>query len=302
MGTNKWLILIIILLISGLGFWWWKSPSSIHAKEETAEKLMPGIGFASLQITDVDDKRIKLQSKVVINNPLPIKINTKRLDYTIYIDSVKVIEDAYEKPVSIHSSDSSTIELPMELLAKPMARILKYFDDNKIDSAIYSMKTTFEVDVPIANERIVTLNVSKKLPAMRIPEFKIKDADLNALSLKSKGMYLQVEVINPNLFPLKISNGAFLFNIQDAMEMKGALQNVVNVPAKGSRNVTMHAEITDGNILKTGWKLLTDKKGTHFNCKFSGKVESDNKMLNNSNMVMNVKGTLDEILNAVKNK
>ena len=301
MRVNKSLIILLVFLIlAGVGIWWWKSPSSDKVKEKTADKLMPTIGIASTNISDIDAERIRLVSKITINNPLPVDINTKRLNYIIYIDSVKVIEDSYEKPISIRSSDSSTITIPMQVLAKPMARVLKYFDNAKIDSANYSMKASFEVDVPIAGDRKFTMNVDKKLPALRIPKIKIQHVDLNALSLKSKGMDIDVMVLNPNLFPLKMSNGKFQFNVEDAMQMNGVLEKVINIPAKGSQNVSIHAKMVDGSVLKSGWKLLTDKKDTQFTSKFTGELNSGNKMLSDSKMAMNITGTLDEILNVVK--
>jgi len=301
MRFNKWyVILLLVLLLAGAGIWWWKSPGSDRAKEKAAEKVMPTIGVASTQITDVDAERIKLVSHVTLHNPLPVDIKTNRLNYIIYIDSVKVIEDAYEKPIHIQSSDSSTLTLPMQILAKPLAKVLKYFTDNKIDSADYSMKASFEVDVPIAGERKFSMDISRRLPALRIPKVNIKHVDLNALQLKSKGMDIEMEVYNPNLFPLKLSNGKFHFGVENSLEMDGALEKVIRIPAKGSQNVSVHAQVTDGNMLKTGWKLLTDKKDTQFTCKFTGNIDSENKMLSNSKMQTTISGTLEEIVNTVK--
>jgi LEA14-like dessication related protein len=301
MRSNKGIIIIVVLLLlAGAAFWWWKSPSSESTKEKAADKLAPSVSVASLNISEIDKDRVKIDSKINISNPLPVDISAKRMNYIIYIDSIKVIEDAYEKPISIRSKDSTVIDLPMELLAKPMAQVLKYFDDNKIDSAVYAIKASFEVDVPVAGEKKFTMNMSKKLPALRIPKIEVKDVDLHALALKSKGVDMTVQVFNPNRFPLKIDNGAFSFTMQDALKMNGVLEKIIDIPAKGSQDVSMHAEVTDGNMLKSGWKMLTDKKDTHFNYKFTGKIVSDNPMLKDSKMATNVNGTLDQILKAVK--
>lgn len=301
MRFNKWFIVLLVLLVAaGAGLWWWKSPSADKAKEKAADKLMPTIGVASAKITDIDADQIKLISKVTIHNPLPVDIETRRLNYVIYIDSVKVIEDAYEKPISIRSSDSSTLTLPMKVLARPLVQILKYFDAHQTDSADYSMKASFEVDVPIAGDRKFNMDISRRLPALRVPKIKVKHVDLNALKLKSKGMDIEVEVFNPNLFPLKLSNGKFKFKVEDALEMDGVLEKLIRIPEKGSQNVSIHAQVTDGNMLKTGWKMLTDKKDTQFTAKFTGNIDSENKMLSDSKMATTITGTLDEIVNTVK--
>lgn len=301
MRSNKWLIILAVLVIAGLAGWWWlRSPASDTAKEKAADKLTPTLSVASLNISDIDNDRIKVKSKITLVNPLPVDIKTNQLDYTIYIDSIKVIEDAYKKPISILSSDSTVIELPIEILTKPMTRVLKYFDDKKIDSADYSIRASFAVDVPIAGERNFKLNMSKRLPAIRIPKIEVKDVDLHAFKLKDKGVDVMVHVINPNPFPMKMQDGAFSFAIEDDMKMNGVVEKTVSIPAHGAEDLSMHAAITQGNALKGGWKFLTDKKDTKFVFLFKGKLMSDNKALNNSKMAMNMHGTLQELVNAAK--
>ena len=80
MRNRKGLIVLGVLLLVGLGiFLWWRSPVSKSAKKEAVARLTPEISIASVNISDIDDDRIKLTSKVQLSNPLPVDINTKRL-------------------------------------------------------------------------------------------------------------------------------------------------------------------------------------------------------------------------------
>ena len=301
MKGRKWLIVLAVLVGLGIAGWMgWKYFTPKETKKEVAKKLMPEISVAGLNISDIDDNRIKMTSKVMLKNPLPVDINTKQLDYEIYIDSVKVIEESYNKPISIRSSDSTVIQLPMELLAQPMARILKYFDQEKIDSADYTMKARFAVDVPIAGVRNFNLELSKRLPALRIPKATVKDVDLNLLKMKKEGVDMVVHITNPNVFPIKMKDGSFEFKIEDDLEMEGVLEKVINIPARGSQDVSMHADLKEGKVLKVGWDMLTNKNDTHFSYKFTCKLMSDNGMLDNSTIATTMKGSLNELLNAVK--
>ncbi len=301
MRNKKWLIIVAVFLVLVIASWlWWQSSSSAPMKKEVAQRLTPEISVASLNISDIDDDRIKLSSKVTISNPLPVDINTNRLSYEIFIDSARVMKDSYDKPISIRSSDSTVIELPMELLIAPLAHVLKYFDDHKIASADYSIKATFLVDVPIAGERSFTMNLSKRLPALHIPKMKVKDVDLHALSMKKKGVDMVVHVTNPNRFAIKMKDASFALNVEDDIEMAGVLEKIVDIPANGLEDISMHADVKEGKVLKAGWKLLTDKKDTHFKYKFTCKLLSENEMFNNSTMATTITGTIDELLNAVK--
>jgi LEA14-like dessication related protein len=301
MKSRAWWIIAAVLLLIPIGiFIWWQSSSSAPVKKEAAQRLTPKVSLASMNISDIDDERIKLNSTIQLSNPLPVDLHIKELRYELFIDSIRVMQDAYGKPITIHSSDSTTIQMPMELLTKPMARVLRHFEATKADSADYTMKATFDVDVPVAGKRNFSMDVSKRLPAVRLPKVKVRDVDLNALQLKKKGVDMVVTVTNPNTFPIKLKDGRFSFAMEDDLKMQGTLEKVINIPAGGSEDVTMHANVTDGSMLKAGWKMLTDKKDTRFTYNFRCKLLTESGLLRNSTMATSVQGTLAELANAVK--
>src|ERR1700712_4006422 len=119
-SKKRWVVLSILLVIIVGAIIWWRSPSSKPAKKDLVKHIAPTIGIASMNITDIDKDKIKIKSKVSLKNPLPVTLSTKGMKYQIFIDSIKVIQDEYSKPISIRSKDSSSIEMPMEVLAKPM--------------------------------------------------------------------------------------------------------------------------------------------------------------------------------------
>jgi LEA14-like dessication related protein len=211
-----------------------------------------------------------------------------------------VIQDSYKHPINIKSKGQAQIEMPMEILTKPMAAVLKYFDDKKIDSANYSIKARFMMKVPIAGEKDFAMNFSKKLPAVRLPKVKVKDVDLNGLRLKKKGVDMVVEVSNPNKFPLKMKDGNFSFTLDNGLVMAGTMEEIVNIPQMGTGDISMNAKVTEGKVLKAGWDVLTDKKNTHYTMNFNCKMISENKALSDSKMNTNMQGTVAELIDDVK--
>lgn len=292
---KKWLIALAIVALLLIGFWlWWRAPDSSIKKG--AAHLKPGLSIASFDITNIEKDRISATSKMVLRNNLPIEVKTNRLDYTIYIDSAKVIEDSYSKPITIRSSDTTAIRLPMEILFKNLSAVLKKFDDKKVDSADYTIKAVFQIDVPIAGERNFTMNFSKRLPALRMLKAKMGNIDISKFGLKESVIDIAINIENPNAFPIKLKDGKYKMSIDnDENVMEGAIQKVVNIPAHGSAPVSMHVEMKTMKIPKLGWKMLFDKKDTQFKLNFSSKLMSDNGMLNNSKMAFNMDGTLDEL-------
>lgn len=298
---KKWLIALAIVAFLVAGFWlWWRAPHSAIKKE--AQHLKPGLSVASFDITDIDEDKISATSKVTLTNNLPIEVKTNRLDYVIYIDSAKVIEDSYSKPITIRSSDTAVIRLPMEIMFKKMGAVLKKFDDKKIDSADYTVKATFAVDVPIAGERNFTMNFSKKLPALRLLKPSLGNIDIGKFGLKESSLNMTLNIQNPNAFPIKMKDGKYAISIDnDKNVVEGAIATV-NIPAHGTAPVIMQADIKTMKMPKLGWKILFDEKDTNFKLNFSSRLMSDNGMLNNSKMAFNMNGTLDELKNAAKKK
>jgi LEA14-like dessication related protein len=206
-----------------------------------------------------------------------------------------VVESSYTKPIRIQSSDDTVIKVPIEILKEPMTRLLKHFEKNKTDTADHTFKATFKVDFPVLGERKFSMEFTQRLPVFRLPKLETEDVDVNSLGLDESKINLLAQVINPNLFPLKLKDGKYSFTVDKDIIMEGRLEKIIVVPAKGSSSVSMHLDLKTSKMGKFLWKMLFDKAGTPFNVNFRCKLLSDNNMLKNSNMVFNIAGTLDEL-------
>src|SRR4051812_8193671 len=93
-GNKGWIIALAIVALLVFVLWfWWRAPNSSVKKE--VEKLRPQLQIASFNVTDIDKDKISATSNIILRNNLPIEVKTSRLDYVIYIDSAKVIENSY---------------------------------------------------------------------------------------------------------------------------------------------------------------------------------------------------------------
>jgi LEA14-like dessication related protein len=162
------------------------------------------------------------------------------------------------------------------------------------------LKARFAVDVPVAGNRNFSMDISKRLPTIQAPKVKVKNVDLNALRVKKEGVDMILEIRNLNGFPLKLRDASYAFAVEDDMELTGRLEKDVNIPAHSTENVSLHATVKEAKVLKVGWKLLTNKDDTHFTYKFRCKLASQNGILANSAMNTTIRGTLGELMNAVK--
>lgn len=292
----KWLILILVIAIAGVAVWWLLPNDS---EEQVTEWISPEISIASARISNIDDKQIEVTSELVLENSYPVDIKTDSINYEVFIDSIKVIQDIYNEPVTIQSTDSTVIELPVEILSDSVENIIGYFEEHSIDSALYTLNTSFQSDIPIIGKEEITLNVEERLPSIRIPEIELTEIEPNIFS-DDEGLDLVLRIINPNQYPLQLQNGSFYFVIEDNIEVSGQMEDV-EIPVEGSQEVSIHAEKESGSIAETGWDYLFNKSDTKFSHYFNGLLNSENKMLDSTEINMKVDGTLEELNEVVVN-
>ena len=294
MKTRTWLILAIVLALLALGGWYFwrftKTPS------ESEQGLKPELSVATVNVTDIDPDRIKMTVKAFLKNPSPIEVKTSRLDYRVLIDDIEVLKSSYTKPIVIRSSDSTAVELPMEVLSKPMKDVLKRFKEQGIDSARYTLLATLYADVPIAGEREFSFDKTVRGPAFQIPDVKIEDINLDKFGLNESRIEAKLRISNPNTFPLKFENSRFTMKVGDELTTNGGIPGLTNIPPKSTETIPVYLNADLDNVGKLAWQVLFKKKETPLYLDFKSKLASDLASLENSEMAMKVNTTLAEVL------
>src|SRR5690606_8058809 len=155
--------------------------------------------------------------------PLLVNINTTRISYRVLVDSVQILNSEYNEPLIIRSGDTSFVELQLALDAEALSRVLKHFEINKTDSAEYTIHAIMDIDVPIAGEKQIKMNFSRRLPALKLPGVKLEELDLNLLQLRKKGVDIVLLIENPNEFEIHLHDGRFNFYIDEYFAVQGIL-------------------------------------------------------------------------------
>jgi LEA14-like dessication related protein len=289
MRTKGWLLAIAFMVIA-INLIWWKNSND----KPIIPNLKPGLSVAAISIKDIDDNKIKMNARIVLKNPLPLEITTNKLDYQLLINGRPVLKSSYDKSITIKSNDSSLIEMPMDILIKPLASALKKLDKQKADSADYTLRATMALNMPVGRQRKVDLNETKRLPAFRLLKVKPKDLDIKKLQWKKSVLNMDVVIENPNLFPFKMKDVQYALTLGKDLVMAASIKGLTDVPAKSTVKVPVQMEIKNREMGKLMWKTLT-KDETPFAADFVCKIVSDNQMLNNSKMAMRTNGKLSDL-------
>jgi LEA14-like dessication related protein len=285
--------LIIVALIFGIWYYFFASPE----KGEHIDKIAPHVSLGHVNITDIDGEHIKLTMNLDFANPFPINLNTKRIQYQVYIDTAMIAESSYEKPIDIASTDTTAIDIPVEASLKRLFNILKEFKKQQTDSVDYKIIAQIYLNTPIAGERQFDFTIIKRLPAFMTPEIKLVDTDIKKIGFKESGIDMAISIHNFNQFDMKIKNGHLDVLLDENIKLEGNLEDL-HIPSQQSRIVSVHFKIN--KLGKAVWKILFNKKNTRFNFVFKAVADADNQIFHNTNLMITAHGTLGEALELVE--
>lgn len=294
-------------MLLGIGGYSYYNSLKNKAQAEGGEHdgtLKPRLEMSRLSISNITDESALLNMNVLIDNPLPISFKARKVDYTLYIDNEEVAKDAYNKVVEVKSQDSTSVLLPITLYTKKMVGVLKRLEAAGTDSTDYRIRTTFDMDVPIAGERTFTISQSMRAPVYHLPQFKVADIDLGKFGLNRTDVAARIICTNKNKFPFDITDATYSVTIDGKQIASGAQPEPILIKPQGTTPFMVPMTVKPGQSLGLVPKLLFNKDNTPvevtFRCKIMSK--SDNPMLKESQVATTIKGTVAELMKLSKTK
>ncbi|GAB3644218.1 LEA/WHy family protein [Spirosoma arcticum] len=292
-----WIIALGLLLLGGIGAYIWYNRLKNNALAEGGPNdgtLKPRLEMGNVNITNIDDDKIDMTVRLLIDNPLPVGFKAKRLNYTVLMANTPVVTDSYEKPIEIKSGDSTYVTLPMKVLIDKLTTVLKTLDKKDIDSTTYTVRSTFDLDVPILGERTFKSTVTKRLPTYYVPEIKIDAIDFGKVGLKRTDVATKVSILNKNKFPYNITDTHYSISIDGKQISEGDQPEPILIKAQSTTPVVFPVTMKPGNVLSLVDEMLFKKETTpyvvNFRCKIIDKEGS--AIFSNSKLNAQIKGTL----------
>jgi len=290
MKKKYWPVIVILVLAAvAVAIW-------LYPKTPKPAQLSPHVSIASVVITELNNDTVKLSTRILLSNPLPADINSHRLHYELFIDSVRVLSSSYEKPLLMKAGDSGLVDIPVEIPVQRLASVLKRFERENTDSALYTVRSQLELDLPVAGERELKFEFSKRYPAIRIPAIRFVETDLKKLGFSESSLDLVIGLDNPNLFAIRLKAANLHVLIDNSMQLEGVLRDPLELPAKGADTIPVHLDVQTPKLGKLAWKALFDKKHTQLSLQMDATSTSDLELLNNTRIRLRLKGTLAELL------
>lgn len=297
MKRGGWIALLLLAVGFGGAYFWYKNQKKEADGEPHGTALKPRVEMSSMVVTNMDDERMDMTMKMLIDNPLPVAFKAKQVDYKLYIDTTLIAEDAYRKTIQVESDDSTLVKMPVRLYLKKLVDILKDLENRGVDSVDYRVKATFDMDVPILGERTFSVNTDKKLPAFYIPKINIQQVDLGKVGLKRTDMAVKVDVTNKNKFPFRFKDTKYTVSVDGDVVAEGSQPDPIQIARNSTTPVVFPVTMRPNKLDNVVWKTLFEKKNTSYEVNFSGRImdEKGNDSFDNSLFKTKVTGTLADL-------
>jgi|GEM_PF-1187786 len=286
-------VIIILLLVSAAFAAWYFFKKS---KPDAVTGLKPHVEMSIARISDVTDSTIKMELKTLVNNPLPVGMHLKNIDYVVKMNGRTIVEDHYNKSLEVKAADSSLLTLP----AKVKIRNLRVEGDNEAaqghDTADYHFKTILHFEKSFLGKDSLVLEMDKRLPLYRLPMIKMAGYDFKKLGLKESDIVVKVEVTNLNSFSLEFQNPKYAMDLGKQKRFaEGAVTGITKVKAKSKDIYEIPLEVSLGKVIKAGAQMIGKGKELPFTFYFKSKIKSESEVLDNSDINLVMNGELKDV-------
>jgi LEA14-like dessication related protein len=233
---------------------------------------------------------------------LLIELNADKLEYELYVDSVKIMETEFVKPVRIKALDSIMLVLPIEVLRKNLTHVMERFEKHNTDSADYTLKTRLHFTLPVAGEKIYKVNETQRGPAFRMLRLQTEDVDIEKFGFRNSDLSMSLIIENPNLFEIAIRDVDYDLFIGKDFHMDGEVKKTITIPPRSTISLPLEMDVQTRNIARLTWQVLFEKKHTPFHIDFTCRIVATDDTFKNARLQVKRSGRLDELKKTLSEK
>jgi LEA14-like dessication related protein len=290
-------ILVLFLLVIA-GFFLWRYFNYLKDPDPNKTFILPRVELVVVKIKSLTKEKTVMVSDVLIKNQMPFSFTADSVQYTIYMNNVEIMKSSYLKSIKLEKNDSSWLSFPVTIYNTKLDSVIKSNELRNIDSVVYRVKASFYTNI-IFKKRF-DIDIDRYLPLIYIPEVKMEKIVVDSLNFSRAVLLLHSSIINKNVFPLKSKDISFEFGIEDHEIIKGKIPGYTIIAAQDTTNLEFPVEIPFKEVRKTLYELLKSGSKVKYELHMTLKLVSDQKMLDESTIILDGAGTVKSLLKLVK--
>jgi len=251
-----------------------------------------------MEITSLTAEKTEMTAKVLLKNQLPFSFTADSLQYSIFINGVEVIKNHHKQTITLESSGTSLISLPLTIQNYHLKSILEASERKDIDSVEYRLHTTFFTDIIFRKK--FDVDVKRLLPLIYIPELTSKHIQVDSLNFSRAALQLNVSIKNQNVFSIKAKNIAYKYAIEDHEWIEGEIPGVTDIKEQSDTELQIPIRVSFKEVSRTLFDLLKKGKDVKYKLELTFRIDSENHSVMNSKVILKSSGSVKSLMKAVK--
>jgi LEA14-like dessication related protein len=282
------LILFALLLVGGgIAFF----------ATDKGKDLMPTMGQASLNVSNITRDKIQGQMVVQMTNNAPVTLKIDSLRYETFVDGARLAQGRKDSPLVVEKNASNRLELPLTL---NMANLKRKAETAQQDCVTVRMRTVLYADLPAVGPKEIPVEVSKRVYIPKLPKIEVADVDVTKLGLQKGEAIVNLRVTNYESIPFTLKQVNYRFQIEDDLDVKGQETKDVTFKKKGTEIMPVRVKFEPKSMPKVLFKSLFKAKKTDYKLTGTATVAVGPADAKDATMNFNSTGTVKDLKEAVK--
>lgn len=242
--VSRFFLFVLVALLSGCS-----------TLQKTLDVKKPEATVAGVSIKDISLEAVTLLVDVNVANPNAFKLNTAGFDLDLMINQSKLVTLAQpDSSLSLPAKGSANMTLPVTLtFDQLLASIGGLGDKAEVD---YGIEGDVAINLPVLGDIDIPVDYAGVLPVPKQPEVEVKNFNLDSIGLSGAEVSVDLEVANPNVFDLNLSDLNYALAIEGKPIGQGNIK-AIDLPQGEKRELTIPLSIGMSDMGMSLYRLMT---------------------------------------------
>ena len=219
---------------------------------------MPDVQFDTLTVREITFEEAKVDFVFTVENPNPLDVKLASFSYALGFEEIELISGENEDGLELKAMDSSTIELPVDLVFSDAWNTVQATRGQ--DEIDFGLEGHFGFNIPQLGEVEVPYDAGGSFPALRTPTFSLQALRAKNIDLftQTATLELDVGIDNEHASALQFTALDYDLTLGGASAARGLIADLAEVEGAFTKTVTLPIEI---DLLNVGSSVVTALTG-----------------------------------------
>lgn len=251
----------------------------------------PDVKVKNARLTGLDLEKINIVFDIEIFNPNPVSVTLAGFDYDLLLNKTSFLTGEQQKKLELKASDDVGLSLPISMNFEKVYKTYQTIKDQ--ENVVYILKTGFSFNLPVLGKVRIPVSTSGEFPMVKVPVIGLKSIRLKKLSFSGADFEVQVNIDNPNSWPLTVNEIQYEMSINGKQWINGRTTERLTLSAKGKNNLLIPFSLNFIEMGSSVYNVVTEGKGLNYKLTGQANIGSTLEMLGELNLPFNLSGNLD---------